>query len=287
MGTCIFTSVLLWTLVAPTAGGRCVAPTESPLSTESGMPAGWVRTDEPTADQLRCANWATRAWQVGQTAGAELNLTTIDELRPRQDPLPWPLTCPGESPDLPARRIAKEVGDRWIVGCDGGSRGGGLWAFSADGRGAETLWHYPVREVEVIQGRLLVLGESTPGETAVLELSSKPRWTAQPRASVPGTPVGLISQDGDILVVTTAGLFAIGKGEINTQLMGWDLQHLYPTSIARGRHGEIVIGMRHYVVQIRPTAKGWIRDWLAPADCPSFRPALEGPCACAEEGQRR
>ena len=84
----------------------------------------WVRVPEPTADDLICANWTLRSWRLRPDGHEEPAVVPNDDMVPRRDWLPFPFECPYESEDIPARRVATRLMDRWLVGCDLGERGG-------------------------------------------------------------------------------------------------------------------------------------------------------------------
>jgi hypothetical protein len=169
----------------------------------------------------------------------------------------------------------------WLLGCDLGSYGGGLWLVARDGTTRTTLWNGRVWDIVLAQGRTWALTEGTQyGSGLVLEVVQQDgSWAVRRRAEARGHPIGLLEWEGGILLVTREGLFALGDRNA-TLLTSLDLGRLFPTSVAMSESGEVYVAMRHYLLRMRHTSAGWTREWLAPAHCPSFRPMLDRPCEC-------
>lgn len=250
-------------------------------SSQSDLPVGWVEVGEPSTADLHCANWSSLAWRVVSTGEGVRAIVLTDELTPRRDFVPWPFTCPLEGDGRVARRVAYDLGTAWLLGCDLGSYGGGLWLVARDDSSRAALWNARVWDIVLAQGRTWALTEGTEyGSGLVLEVVAQENsWAVRRRAEVRGYPVGLVEWEGGVHLVTREGLFALGERSA-TLLMPLDLDRLFPTSVALSESGDVYVAMRHYLLRLRSTSTGWRPQWLAPAQCPSFRPTLDRPCEC-------
>jgi hypothetical protein len=257
---------------------------EAASHAQSEVPVGWTEVDEPSKADLHCANWSPLSWRVESTAQGMPTIIAHDELAPRRDFVPWPFTCPLEGDGRVARRVAYDLGTAWLLGCDLGSYGGGLWLIARDDSSRAALWNARVWDIVLAQGRTWALTEGTEsGSGLVLEVVAQENsWAVRRRAEVRGYPVGLVEWEGGVLLVTREGLFALGERSA-TLLMPLDLDRLFPTSVALSERGDVYVAMRHYLLRLRSTSTGWSRQWLAPAQCPSFRPRLDRPCECVAE----
>jgi hypothetical protein len=245
------------------------------------LPVGWVEVAEPSEGSLRCANWSPFLWRVEPAEEGVPVVVGDDGLRPRRDPIPWPFGCPSEGDGRIARRVAANLGTAWLVGCDLGSYGGGLWLVASDGTSREAWWSERVWDIVVAQARTWALAEGAEyGSGVVLEaVPQEGSWAVRPYAEVRGYPVGLFGRGRKIFLVTRKGLFALAERSA-TLLMPLDLERLFPTSVATSQNGDVYVAMRHYLLRLRSTSAGWTRQWLAPASCRSFRPMHERPCEC-------
>jgi hypothetical protein len=182
-----------------------------------GNPAGWAQVGAPSEDSITCANWSLRSWRLDRCSAQVPAIVPNDELEPRRDPLPFPFECPSEAPALLARRVALPLGKAWLVGCDLGERGGGLWLVDAEGHRAGALWNERVRDITSVGGRAFVLsqaGVDDLGQILVVPGPDGPR-AARPLARTPGYPIGLFQRDDGLVVVTTAGLFQVNSENVS------------------------------------------------------------------------
>jgi hypothetical protein len=182
--------------------------------------------------------------------------------------------------------VAADLGTAWLVGCDLGSYGGGLWLVANDGTSKQALWNERVWDIVFVQEHTWALTKSAEYDSGlVLEVVPQDgSWAVRRYAEVRGYPVGLLGWEDTILVVTRKGLFALAERS-STLLMPLELDGLFPTSVAMSENGEIYVALRHYLLRLRGAPGGWTRQWLAPASCRSFRPTHDHPCECVAFGE--
>lgn len=269
--TLCFAAVSLGSDLAAGEIARCSANT----------PNGWASVGAPSEESITCANWTLRSWRLEPRPGLVPAIVPNDELVPRQDLVPFPFHCPFETEHLLARRVALDVGREWLVGCDLGTHGGGLWVVSAAGHKETKLWNERVWEITTIGDRVLVLSQDGNGELGlILEIAASDGvWRARALSKMPGYPIGAVQRDDGVIVITTAGLFSVIGDQVSA-LSRFDLSGLLPTSALSTDSGEIYVAMRHFALRLRQVSGRWVQDWLAPVDCQSFRKRDERPCDC-------
>ena len=273
-----YLALATWYLVA--------LPTTSLGSNENARPAignpdGWAQVDAPSEDSITCANWSLRSWRLGHCSAQVPVIVPNDELAPRRDPLPFPFECPFETPHLLARRVALPLGKAWLIGCDLGTHGGGLWLVDAESQEKTALWNRRVWDITRVGDRVFILSQAGVDDLGQILYVPAPDVSqgARPVARTPGYPIGLFRGDHSLVVVTTAGLFGM-KGDEVSPLTRFDLSRLLPTSTVSTESGVIYVAMRHFLLRLRKRPDGWVQEWLAPVDCQAFRERKERPCDC-------
>jgi hypothetical protein len=242
-------------------------------------PTAWVGVTAPSGVQRVCANWSLDSWRVERRADGVVAMAHNDELRPRRDPLPFDFRCELETPARPARRVALRAEKHWLVACDLGNHGGGLWVLTDAGRPVERLSRERTWDVVRVLGRLFALTQDSDGRGLVLEVERDVAgYRVRRRASTAGYPIALVSWRDRLLLISRSGLYAVG-GHGAGALIEYDLSALYPTSAIVGSSGAIYVAMRHYLLVLQPTGRGWQAQWMAPATCPTFEKTGEK-CDC-------
>lgn len=275
----LYLAVATWCLVALPIGTDLTAGENAERAI--GNPAGWAQVSAPSEDAITCANWSLRSWRLDHCSAQLPAIVPNDELAPRRDPLPFPFECPFEAKYLLARRVALSLGKAWLVGCDLGTHGGGLWLVDAEGHREAVLWNERVWDITTVGGRVFVLSQAGTGDLGQILGVSGPEGplSARPLAKTPGYPIGLFHRNDGLIVLTTAGLFGM-KGDEVSPLTRFDLSGLLPTSVLSTDSGEIYVAMRHFALRLRRGSDGWVQEWLAPVDCQAFRKRKERPCDC-------
>jgi hypothetical protein len=200
--------VAAWYFAAVSFGSD-MAPGDGQCATRT--PEGWVSVGVPSEESITCANWTLRSWRLEPRPGLPPAILPNDELTPRRDVVPFPFDCPFETEHLPARRVALAVGRDWLVGCDFGSHGGGLWIVNGAGHREAKLWNQRVSEIAAIDDRVLVLSQDEDGDQGqVLEAAASDGvWRARFLAGMPGYPFAAVQRSEGVIVLTTAGLFGV------------------------------------------------------------------------------
>lgn len=283
---------LLLLLLACSPG---VDRTPTPTAVGASMPSDWSALHQaPSEDQLRCAWQRTDLWSVSLAEGA-----LVVDPRPSgvtTDPLPF---RPGTDRDRAGHRRVLEVSDGWMVGFDAGEYGGGLWWFSRDGNRSMRIAlpeSTPVRkddpfraenvrgfvsfegEILVFMGLDHLLGKS--GHVFRLARTAG-EWGLLPIAAFDASPSAWTVETGQIFVVTQGGLWTIGESWEVEQVHPVDLDGLVPASLVRDSEGVLYMGLRHYLLSLRPEQDYWTERWYAPSQCVSF--SAKNGCECVPE----
>jgi len=266
-----------------------------PVALDALKPSGWSELPQaPSEDQLRCAWQRTDFWSISLAEGA-----LVVEPRPSgvvRDPLPF---SPGTGPDRVGHRHALEVRDGFLVGFDAGEFGGGLWWFSPNGTRSTRVSlpeSTPVRkddpfraenvrgfvsfegEILVFMGLDHLLGRS--GHVFRL-LRTAGEWSLVPIAAFDASPAAWVVEDNQVFVVTQGGLWTIRESWQVEHVHSVDLGGLVPASLVRDAEGVLYMGLRHYLLSLRPEQDYWTERWYAPRECVRFR--VENDCECVPE----
>jgi hypothetical protein len=111
--------------------------------------------------------------------------------------------------------------------------------------------------------------------TAAPELRLVSDLAASPEAAV-------AESEESALVLTTRKLWRVPAERVAESLCALESLYLYPRSMAVLPSGEVWVGMRHFVVRLKPNGGGPCDvQWFAPADCANLvRHRAEGECTC-------
>jgi hypothetical protein len=219
-------------------------------------------------------------WQVAPEAQA-----AFAELKAQVSPghEQWALTY-GESY---ARRYVVRLSGGWLIGYGGGEFGGSLWWYAAPGAGRrigegnvvdilpvaggrEALVFGGLSHMGIDQGRVFRFTTTTEPELRLVsDLGASPE-------------VAIAESDESALVLTTRQLWRVAVGGRAERLCALESVYLYPRSMTLLPSGEVWVGMRYFVVRLKPSSDGKCDvQWFAPADCPSLvRQRPDEECAC-------
>lgn len=243
-------------------------------------PRGWTMVEAPREDARVCANWTLRSWRVQIGKDAQVEFVTNDELNPPREHVPFPFQCPGDRGERRARLSAVALGTQWLVGCDFGEFGGGLWRTEIDGSRSQRLWNDGIVALTLSGTRILALArDPSLQSSALLEVHTVgDTWAVSTSEEMAGWPVGMLEADA-IRVVTSAGVFNVG--DTVTKIVDLELDGLMPSSVVAPEEGSLFIGLRHYVLHLRQTGDRWTQEWLAPEGCAAFEKTVTKPCRCS------
>ena len=229
----------------------------------------------------RCFNYSRNNWRVSLEE-KRVKIARINRGVTEQPALPLLLRV---EPEMRGRRSVLKFSDSWLLGFDAGEFGGGLWLSNADGSetrrisednvmgmvpiGDEILVLLGLAHMDFDYGNALILSQPhgmNVGLEHAIHLDGEPRAYAK-------------DSDGSVLVVTTYNLSRIKvTGELDRKvwLPGFT-RFQYANSMVKADDGSIYIGMRMFVLRIRPSEH--TEEWLLPDECRKFH-LSQTDCVC-------
>jgi hypothetical protein len=254
----------------------------------------WVKLSTgPSEDDLYCAGYDhLRQWSVSLQNGQPI--AARHRVSERLDPLPFAVP---KGEDRSGSRQVLKVPGGWLAGFDAGEFGGGLWF--TDGKkwtrvrppaDAPSAAEDPFR-AENVQGLVAFRG----GEVMVLMgldhltgrsgriFAATPRqggYSLVPRGVLDSSPGTWLIADDQLEVLTDGGLWRVSPRARAEQTVSLDLSRSYPSSLVAGPDGARYIGMRRYVLVLKPSDGTWKQTWYAPADCPRSTRDDRWNCSC-------
>jgi hypothetical protein len=261
---------------------------QQPPSDAGVIPDGWyVYTDKnlshPDQYTRRCFNYSHNHWEVSSDGDA-IRITKqarqkgeIQPLPPLPPRLKFERGMPGRTVDA-GLRSATHFGNTWLIAYDAGEWGGGLWITNEDGSETKRIINENVHAVIPIEGGFLVLSglAHLSGDFGNAFIFSNPEGLKIPlrrTLRLDGEPRTYAKEpDGSVLFVTTRGLSRITKsGELQSlsSFPDWT-RYQYASSMAILSDGSIFVGMRMFVLKLRPITGGYSQEWLLPTECRQF-----------------
>jgi hypothetical protein len=261
---------------------------QQPPSDAGVIPDGWyVYTDKnlshPDQYTRRCFNYSHNHWEVSSDGDA-IRITKqarqkgeIQPLPPLPPRLKFEQGMPGRTVDA-GLRSATHFGNTWLIAYDAGEWGGGLWITNEDGSETKRIINENVHAVIPIEGGFLVLSglAHLSGDFGNAFIFSNPEGLKIPlrrTLRLDGEPRTYAKEpDGSVLFVTTRGLSRITKsGELQSlsSFPDWT-RYQYASSMAILSDGSIFVGMRMFVLKLRPITGGYSQEWLLPTECRQF-----------------
>jgi hypothetical protein len=206
--------------------------------------------------------------------GEPMTQRTPSQAEQRRSYAAWALTY-GEKY---ARRYVVRLTGGWLIGFGGGEYGGSLWWYAAPGSGRRIAEGNVIDIIQMAQGREAlvfvglthmgldegrVFGFTTNNGRPELHLISD--LAAAPQAAI-------AESEHSALVLTTRQLWRVPRRGKVERLCDLDSRYLLPRSMAVLSSNDVWVGMRHFVVRIRPNDGGETCDaqWFVPADCTHF-----------------
>jgi hypothetical protein len=266
---------------------------QQPMPAMDHIPPGWYvypsnklrNLDESTA---QCFNFSRNDWQV-KSDGA--NVTFGKESKPDNVVAPSLPRLLKHENDMPGKtvsaglRTAIHYENGWLLAYDAGEWGGGLWLTNEDGSKTKRILDSNVRAVIPFNGGILVLSGLAHimdfGNAFIFSSPNGLDISLQHAMQLDGEPSAPAkAPDGSVFFVTTYGLCRITKtGELQrlTYFPKWVRQQ-YPNSMAITPDGTIFIGMRMFVLKLRPD-DGYSEEWLLPNECRTFE-LRQFDCVC-------
>lgn len=250
---------------ASAAGG---SPDAVPATTAVDPLTEWIQLGRDAGQGLRaCANRkASGVWSVEATAG-------IARISPYRQPPSFESRhrrIPGTA-EFAGMRHGLQVERGLWLGVDRGEFGGGLWWFPAGGGPRRRVSQENVHGFETMGGTIWALtGLDHLGLHTGALIAPGFREDGSPRMSrivpLPGTPKAYTLRDDGLWIVTSKAVLRF-DGDRVQRVHGVAYQSLYPNSIVVDAQGRIFIGMRHLVVRLTKSRRGYHEDWFVPPSC--------------------
>jgi hypothetical protein len=231
------------------------------------VPTGWVPI-EPDDERLHCANYARDMWQVAIDHGT---LTFVEEKEHEADSGPALPFTPKQQTTPRGRQHVLAVSDGFLVGFDAGEWGGALYWFSKDGSTATKLADENVHGLVALGPDLVasVEGLSHLGisEGNVRWIEHVGSWRAGALTALDAGPRTFVGTRDAIYVVTTQSLMRVGKDRKAVAVQPVRTAPLYPDSMVIDAAGELWMGMRQFVVRMKPVGNRFEQTWLVRESC--------------------
>ena len=173
-----------------------------------------------------------------------------------------------------------------LLAFDEGEWGGALLWSSDDGSVWQKLVEHNVPALVRLTHTEALAVRNPERDKSVVELFIRDheKWRAETITTVPGWTFAAAKESADtVLVLTSDGLHRV-KTTGQRELLGeFGLGTVFPNSIVKLPDGVIYIGMRHFILAVRPFEFGYEETWLVPNDCRRFTvDGLDANCICRE-----
>jgi hypothetical protein len=254
----------------------------------------WTKlSHRPSEADMYCAGFDyPREWTITIRDGEPI----VSRARPARRVDPLPFSVPKDENRSGDRHVLR-LAHGWLVGFDAGEFGGGLW-FTATGKewrrirppaDAPSNPQDPFKAENVlglilVQGQVMALmglDHLTGRSGRVFHVILDSEGVSLGTAAVLDSSPAVWQVVGDHLeLVTSAGLWVVRVNLSAELAVPLDLGTTGPRSLAMGSDGRRYIGMRRYVLVLRPTASGWEETWYGPRRCTHSRRDERWECSC-------
>lgn len=237
------------------------------------LSAAFTRVAPPSEADLRAASFGSRDFSVRfRGSSLEVDLQHNDVRVPfRPDVMTGSLGYYGTQPSE-----VLHAGKAWFLAFYHGEFGGALWQFNADGSVAHQLLGAPAYDLTTYGGDVLAAtGSAAPFFLKPLRIYRyalrNGDWQETAHADFPFNIVDLTN-----LNETLYGIAAIGNDTETVTRIRLDgtftplwagPRELVVSTIAAGGNGDIALGARGYVIELRKRRKTYEPQWYAPRDC--------------------
>lgn len=250
------------------------------------MPMGWTTFNGDTSPFMFCANHSEKEWHVTLASGA-INISRSSNAAHLKFPPHFHANA-----SMRGRTVVAKAGDGWLIGYDAGEFGGGLWWADDNGRKKKLTG----RNVHAIISRgpkLLVftgLDHMGVDEGQIYSYRPAPRRVGDlVQISNLGTApdAALIDKQGTVLIAAQTRVAALdNSNHLQILFENGDMAMLYPNSIVEDQSGNVVVGMRFFVLQLQPRSDGaYVPIWYVPDKCSKIK--VEGSygseCVCVAQ----
>jgi len=236
------------------------------------VPNGWIIAPSraENSELWHCAVYGD-SWVVEKDKSDAIKITDWNSfLQHTRSHIPPNLKL---SEETKGRHSVLQTSDGWLIGSDAGEFGGGLWWFSRDGGETRKLLSENVKAIyETPKGIIVLTGLAhlSLNDGGVYTFSAtqdevKIKWLVpigrSPEASS-------LDGNGNILIATTDSVLRLTfDGKIETLYEPKETL-VYPTSVEVDRTGTISVGMRFFILQLKPNQSGlYVGHWLMRDKC--------------------
>lgn len=242
------------------------------------LPKGWTPTKFQVStsgmnDDLQCAKYSSNEWHVKVKTGTVQISRSPDEELPELPPN-FKQTTPSKR-----RTVAAKAGTGWLVGYDAGEFGGGLWWTSTDGRKKTRLTTENVHAILARKNELLVftgLAHLTIDEGKVYAYipGLQSAGNLVELADLGSAPsAALTEDDGTVMIAASDRILAFDpSNHVRVLYKSRDMRALYTNSIATDPAGNVLVGMRFFVLRLHHRPGGeFTPEWYVPSRCTTTR----------------
>jgi hypothetical protein len=276
--------------------GVAVPPRPAPLQVPAWMDLG--AAPDPFDPEVSCAGWHFEPLTLRIEDGRLIAQPARSQWRPRQDDLPYAVDftqaiqqqplVPGQAGEPGretwatnyarehAQRLVHPVVDGSLIGFNGGEYGGSLWWYPKNpGRGVK-LYAENVQAMVVLPGAVSAVafvGLSHMGfvrgqALRVARSASDGQWRVTSVHAFRGTPMTYVPAGDGMVVVTTRSVERLpAVGDPVVLFDATPLRLGAPFSLVVTDTDDIAVGMRHFVLLLRPGRHEYTARWYAPMPC--------------------
>lgn len=271
----LLTLVVVW-VALPSLGQS------APHPNEPDGPKGWIEAPSSKANPnlWECAGYGGSV--IVSLEGGLVHIGKPPDEEPQQAPLPPYLKL---SKEMIGSRSVLRTADGWLVGFDAGEFGGGLWWFNNDGDENRKLLSENVHAIyQTPDGVFVLVGLahlSLDSGRVYQFIETAEDVRVRDLADLGGSPeASTVDPDGRLVVATPKSVVAVDYAGKVHKLYKSGEGLTYPTSVTVDAHGEILVGMRFFVLRLVPSNDGEYRPhWLMAKECQAFK-IVERICIC-------
>lgn len=248
------------------------------------LPSDWIQVPAPDRKTLQCANNASDEWRV------RLGDKGVEIVKAARETGTGP-ALPFAIEREPGRLHVGAVEDGYLVGRDGGEWGGSLWWYGKDGQQRRKLDDEHVQSFASLGGEILAIGGLNhlglrSGRVRWLARDAKQGWKVTATAKLDAGPQAVAETKEAVWVLTATSLQRVGRDHIARVVQPVPTGLLYPESLVAAPTGELLAGMRHFVVRFAPAGAGrFALTWFVRKGCEQVRSDKDGDCVCVGAGK--
>jgi hypothetical protein len=250
------------------------------IASKEAFPMGWITATAPSlTGVLQCANYSRHEWRVERSDGITVYDSAVKE--PTGAALP-----PGfaRTKEMRGRTVVQKLGNGWLVGFNAGEFGGGLWWSDESGhakkltdenvralipRSEAVLVFTGLAHLGVDEGKIYSFGRNGHSELSLI-------------ADIGSEPSAAVMGDAEtVLIATHVGVARLTTAnKVEYLYRNRAMESLYPNSLVEDAGGNVVVGMRFYVLRLERNSTGYQDVWYIPTACRKTRVKEYVDCEC-------